>query len=284
MVLDPLVLSSTSGTCATASGSLTFIGNATVLLDLGGMRVLTDPNFLHQGQHAKLGYGLRSRRLKDPAMSLDEVLPVDLVVLSHHHGDHFDEVAAHDLPKDVPIVSTPHACRKLGRQGFTRTHALETWQSQPVVGGGVHLSVTGLPAQHAPNPVNRLLPPVMGSLLDVSVGAGSYRIYVSGDTLVHDALAEIPRRYPGIDLAVLHLGGTRIAGITLSMDGEAGARALAMLDPDEAVPVHFDDYTVFTSPVEEFEAAVRRQGLRTRVHRLDRGQTMRWELSRGRTR
>ena len=73
-------------------GSVTFIGTATVLVRLGTFTFLTDPNFLHAGDHAHLGYGLRSQRLTDPALELSELPPLDFVLLSHHHGDHFDHV------------------------------------------------------------------------------------------------------------------------------------------------------------------------------------------------
>src|SRR3954466_11837185 len=89
-------------------GSLTFIGTATVLIRYGGFTILTDPNFLHRGQSAKLGYGLRSRRLTEPALSIPELPPLDVVLLSHHHGDHFDEVAAAGLDHALPVVTTPH--------------------------------------------------------------------------------------------------------------------------------------------------------------------------------
>src|SRR3954470_21412125 len=140
-----------------AEADILFIGTATLLIRLGGFTVLTDPNFLHQGQHAKLGYGLRSVRRTEPALGIEELPPVDLVVLSHHHGDHFDEVAAAGLDPDVPIVTTAHAAAKLRRQGFRRPIALEPWSGQVVHRGPYRLRVTALPGKHAPQPLGALL-------------------------------------------------------------------------------------------------------------------------------
>jgi L-ascorbate metabolism protein UlaG (beta-lactamase superfamily) len=256
---------------STDQGTITWIGNATVLIEVLGLRILTDPNFLHAGQHAALGGGLRTRRLHDPARELEEVLPVDLVVLSHHHGDHWDAVADAGIPKDVPILTTDHAARKLRRSGFTRPLPLERWETARVVGGDGELLVTALPAKHAPQPLQAVLPPVNGSLLEVRRNGSSYRIYLTGDTLLHDQLAEIPRRIPGIDLAVVHLGGTKILGILLTMDGDQGARLLDLVDPDRAIPVHYEEYTVMKSPLRDFTEAVERRNVRTEIHTLDRG-------------
>src|SRR3954449_13356908 len=133
--------------------AITWIGTATVLLRLGPFTVLTDPNFLHQGDHAPLGYGLRSRRLTNPALEIDDLPALDLIVLSHHHGDHFDDIAARDLPKDVPIVTTAHAARKLARQGFTAAISINTWEVARFDIGEDRLAVTALPGRHAPGPM-----------------------------------------------------------------------------------------------------------------------------------
>jgi hypothetical protein len=139
-------------------GALTFVGNATTVLRLGGFTVLTDPNFLHAGEHAYLGLGLRSRRLLGPALDIDELPPLDLVLLSHHHGDHFDRIAAAELDPDLPIVTEPHSAEKLRSQGFRRPIALETWEQQHVVRGDRGLRITAMPAKHAPQPLRSLLP------------------------------------------------------------------------------------------------------------------------------
>jgi L-ascorbate metabolism protein UlaG (beta-lactamase superfamily) len=255
-------------------GSVLFIGTATVLLRYAGFTILTDPNFLHRGESAKLGYGLRSERLTEPALDIAALPPLDLVVLSHLHGDHFDEVAARELDKQVPILAPPQGAVTLSRWGFRGARALDTWQAHDVTKGDVRLRVTAMPGKHAPQPLGALLPAVMGSMLEFSTGGATvFRLYITGDTLVHDRLAEIPRRYPDIDLALLHLGGTRILGVLLTMDAEQGVRALEIVKPKTAIPVHYNDYGVFKSPLEDFQRAVAARALPTQVHYLAHGET-----------
>lgn len=264
------------------AGEITFIGTATVLVRFGGFTFLTDPNFLHQGQHAYLGLGLRSKRLTNPAMEIGDLPPLDFIVLSHHHGDHFDHIAARDLDKDVPIITDPHAAQKLRDQGFRRPIALETWQCQPVRRDDAEVRVTSTPGKHAPQPLAALLPPVMGSMLEFQSVAGSdvpLRLYITGDTLLYDGLREIPRRYPDIDLCLLHLGGTKVAGILLTMDADQGVQALRMIDPTAAIPIHYNDYTVFKSPLEDFQRAAAAAHLRTEIFYLAHGETHRFTRS-----
>ena len=214
-------------------GSVFFVGTATVIIRYGGFTLLTDPNFLHAGDHVHLGYGLRSRRLTNPAVEIEDLPPLDLVVLSHLHGDHFDRVAEAKLDKTLPIVTTPHAARYLEGKGFRPLEGLRTWESITVRKGDARLRVTAMPGTHAPGPMRKVLPPVMGSMLEFgeAEGATRLRLYISGDTLLHNRLREIPRRYPEIDLALLHLGGTRVLGILVTMDAEQGVEALRIIDP-----------------------------------------------------
>ncbi|MEV5548618.1 MBL fold metallo-hydrolase [Streptomyces sp. NPDC052309] len=256
---------------------LHFIGTATVLLRYGDLTLLTDPNFLHRGERAHLGYGLTSTRLTEPALDVTELPPVDVVVLSHLHGDHWDRRARRHLDRSVPIVTTAHAARRLRTwQGFDRAGGLRTWESCTFRQGGSQVRVTSLPGRHSLQPVlRRLLPPVMGSMLEFGPRDGPVRLrlYVSGDTLLYDGLDEIARRFPHAELAVLHLGGTRLpGGFVVTMDGAQGAELARRLGCPGVLPVHYDDYSVFRSPLDDFLTEVDRLGLRERLVSCARGQ------------
>ena len=247
------------------TGSLTHVGTATTLLSYAGITVLTDPNFLHRGQRAYLGKGLWSRRRTEPAMQPADLPPLDAVVLSHLHGDHFDRVARRELDRSLPLLTTRPAARRLRRQGFAEAVALDTWRSHEVVKGGARLRVTAVPGVHARGPLRAALPEVMGSVLEFSApGEPDLSVYVTGDTLLVDALREVPRRYPDLDLGLWHLGGTRIPfgrGALVTMDAAMGADLLELVHPRRTVPIHNDDYGVFTSPRNAFLAEATRRAL-----------------------
>lgn len=270
----PLVLDPYDTAPDLRRGSIFFVGTATVILRYGGFTILTDPNFLHKGDHVHLGYGLHSERLTQPAMTLDQLPPLDFVLLSHMHGDHFDHLVSERLDRRVPILTTKHAAASLKALGFQRPIALDTWEAIDVTKGASRMRVTAMPGKHAPGLLRLMIPPVMGSMLEFHSGASTaLRIYITGDTLIHEHLKEIPRRFPDIDIALLHLGGTRIAGVLLTMDAKQGVEAIRITNPQTAIPIHYNDYGVFKSPLEDFKAAVRAAGLEQRVHYLAHGET-----------
>ncbi|RBQ65826.1 hypothetical protein FVER14953_05261 [Fusarium verticillioides] len=197
-----------------------FIGTATTILEWEGFRLLTDPNFLHAGDHVHLGPGVTAERQTNPAVDLHELPSLDAILLSHYHEDHFDRLAGEALPV---------------------------------------IKVTGMPGKHVhPGPlaaVNDLLgavPPTNGWMLELGyrkVETGKlqtgYRIYISGNTLLVDELKEIPKclREERIDLMLIHLGGTTIPGpsaplIMVTLDAKQGVELMKMMDPEITIPIH----------------------------------------------
>jgi L-ascorbate metabolism protein UlaG (beta-lactamase superfamily) len=256
--------------------TLTFVGTATTLLRLGGFTVLTDPNFLHRGQRAYLGRGMWTKRHTEPALQPAQLPELDAVVLSHLHGDHFDRVARRELDRAVPMVTTRHAARHLRRRGFAVTVPLEPWQDTELNRDGRRLRITAVPAVHGGRLARAVVPPVIGTVLELSEpSAPPLRIYVTGDTLYRPGLAgALAERFPELDATVVHLGGTRILGMLLTMNAEQGADLVEQLHPPVTVPVHYDDYPVFRSPLADFLTTSRRRSLPTEVRVVRRGDTV----------
>jgi L-ascorbate metabolism protein UlaG (beta-lactamase superfamily) len=291
--------SNDSSSSTSTKGSIFFIGNATVLIKYAGFTILTDPTFIHMHEKVPLGYGLDTTRLTNPAMEINQLPPLDLVLLSHFHGDHFDQVTIRELDKSLPIVTNSHAVDELSIRGFTNTKKLETWENTTFTkkdnnNNYVELQITATPGRHGPFPVAMFLPKVMGSILDFkrkgdrndsnsTTSSNSnqlFRIYITGDTTVFDDIKEIPKRYPNIDLALLHLGGTTIMGIMLTMDAKEGLEMFNIVNPKKAIPIHYNDYDVFKSPIEDFQTKVKEAGIEDRVFYLNHGETYTFEVNR----
>ncbi len=263
-----------------AATSATFIGNATLVLRIGGVTILTDPSFLHAGDHVHVGYGVFAKRLLDPALEFAQLPPLDAVLLSHLHADHWDRAAERAIDRATPIVTTPQAARVLAKRGFGQTVPLQTWATKRFVGAdGESVDITAVPARHGPPPLDRLLPETHGHLLDTTLRDGrTLLVYISGDTLVFEGIHAIAKRFPGIDVAFVHLGGTRIPhrkiGILVTLDAKGGIDMLRILAPRTFVPIHSDDWSIFSSSLRDFLEAADADGSRDRVHPIGRGETL----------
>jgi L-ascorbate metabolism protein UlaG (beta-lactamase superfamily) len=271
---DEYTLTLPGGPAPPNAGSVQFIGTATVLLRYQGLTILTDPNFLPRGERVHLGYGMSSERRTAPALEFKALPPIDLVILSHMHEDHFDKLVRERLRRDVPIVTTPEASAQLDHLGFRQRYALRRWDSLTIRKGNARLRITALPARHGPRGATTLLPTVMGTMLDFaeSEAGAAYRIYISGDTVLFDDIGEIREHFPDIDLALLHLGGERLLGVIQgTMNGADGARMLQMLGAQRTIPLHTEDYGMYKSPLSEFQDAVAQAKLQERVIYLKPG-------------
>jgi len=261
---------------AMTDADLTFVGTATTVLRLGAFTVLTDPNFLHRGQRAYIGHGLWTRRRTEPALQPDRLPALDVVFVSHLHGDHFDRIARRGLDPTVPLVTTGQAARHLRRR-FEATVPLDPWQDTELRRDGQRLRITAVPGVHGPALVDKLLmPPVIGAVLELDgPSTPPLRVYVTGDTLFRpEAARGVAERFGGLDAIVVHLGGTRLLGMLLTMDAGQGADLVDLLRPPVTVPVHYDDYPVFRSPLADFLTQARRRGLPTEVRTVRRGETV----------
>lgn len=170
------------------NASLFFVGTATTIIEWAGLRIMTDPNFLHAGDHVHLGPGVTSKRVTDPAIDIEELPPIDIVLLSHYHADHFDQEVEEKLRRDLPIITTPHArqClvdQKSESERFTNVSAVDFWDSCLIkcvgpevrgTSGHTAVKVVGMPGKHVPpgpldvaNEILHAVPPTNGWMVEL---------------------------------------------------------------------------------------------------------------------
>jgi L-ascorbate metabolism protein UlaG (beta-lactamase superfamily) len=215
---------------------LTHVGGPTVLIEVGGWRLLTDPTFDPPGDHP-----VGSRVLvktSGPAVPPDALGPVDAVLLSHdQHPDNLDTLGREYLARVPLVLSTASAQGRLS--GLVR--ALPNWQriELPRPDGGV-LRVTGVPAQHGPDGSKHIVGEVTGFVLE---GDDLPSVYVSGDNASLDVVQAVADRLGPVEVAILFAGAAQTAlvpGAYLTLTSDGAARAAELLGARAVVPVHFE--------------------------------------------
>jgi L-ascorbate metabolism protein UlaG (beta-lactamase superfamily) len=242
--------------------SVRYVGGPTALLELGGLRLLTDPTFDPPGEHP-----VGSRVLvktSGPALPPEALGPVDAVLLSHHqHPDNLDTLGRNYLATVPLVLSTAAARDRLG--GTVR--ALPNWENAelPRPDGGL-LRVTGVPAQHGPDGTQHLVGEVTGFLLD---GDGLPRTYVSGDNASLHVVQAVADRLGPVEVAILFAGAAQTAlvpGAYLTLTSDGAAQAAEILEARAVVPLHFEGWTHFTQGRDTLVTAFERAGLADRLH------------------
>jgi L-ascorbate metabolism protein UlaG (beta-lactamase superfamily) len=237
--------------------SLLSTGGPTVLIELGGLRLLTDPTF-DEPQDYVSGSGAKLTKTEPAALGTDALGRIDAVLLSHdQHPDNLDH-SGRALLGYVPLVLTTvvGASRLTERRDTAHAEGLAPWQVRELArpDGGV-LTVTAVPALHGPEGFEERTGPVTGFLL---TAADLPTVYVSGDNASLRLVDEIAARVGPVDTAVLFAGAACVPEVygpaLLTLDGAGAAQAARILGARRTVIVHCDSWAHFT---EDFAAAER---------------------------
>jgi L-ascorbate metabolism protein UlaG (beta-lactamase superfamily) len=224
-----------------------FIGHATFLLQLPGLNVLTDPVFSARiGLFGRIG----PQRVRPPALSLDQLPAIDVVVLSHNHYDHLDLASLQWLARERrPRMIAPLGLAAwLGARGAANVTELDWWQShQPVAG----LAVTCTPAQHWSSrwPWDRGRTLWGGYWLRTA----DLTVYFCGDSGWCPHFAEIRQRLGSPDLAFLPIGAyaPRWFMQTMHMNPDEAVRAHLALGARRSLGMHFGTFQLSDEGIDE---------------------------------
>ena len=248
--------------------TLTYIGGPTMLSEIAGLRLLTDPTFDPGGSSYETpAYTLE--KVQDPAVAASALGSLDAVLLSHdHHFDNLDR-AGRALVSTAPcVLTTMIAAERLGSNATGLT-AWDVVKLPSPLGGA--LTITATPARHGPPGGDR--GPCIGFVLEWSKEP-QYAVYVSGDTVWFDGVEQVLASYP-IRLAILFLGAARVAVAGpshLTFTAEEGVRVARAAPRATIVPVHFEGWRHFTEGRKEIERAFASADLEGQLYWLEAGQ------------
>jgi L-ascorbate metabolism protein UlaG (beta-lactamase superfamily) len=233
---------------------LTLVRHATLLVELGGRRLLVDPMLDEEGARPPIGN--TPNAVPNPTVALpfppdDVVRDLDGIVVTHLHADHLDETAIRLLPRGVPVLCQPPDVERLEGHGLGPLVPIDD------AGVFVGLPVARTGGQHGTGEIARMLAPVSGFVLT----ADGRSLYLAGDTIwVPEVAAALERRRP--DVIVVNAGGARfLEGDPITMTPDDVIAVARAAPAARLVAVHMESINHCLVTRDELEAAVVEAGV-----------------------
>jgi L-ascorbate metabolism protein UlaG (beta-lactamase superfamily) len=246
----------------------TWLGHSTVLIEIDGVRVLTDPVW---GLRASPSQIAGPKRFQPVPVALKALPPIDAVLISHDHYDHLCYPTLRALAKtEVPIVTSLGVGAHLQGWGIApeRITELDWWQSHRLP--GTEVEITAAPSQHFSG---RGLKDRNATLWSSLVVRGpKHRVFFSGDTGLTDQYTEIRDRLGPFDLVMLEVGAFHPAWGDIHLGPENALQALQLLGGGAFLPVHWGTFSLamhaWDQPAETLLTLAPKQGVQLLMPQL----------------
>jgi L-ascorbate metabolism protein UlaG (beta-lactamase superfamily) len=243
---------------------VTYLGGPTAILEIGGLRIMTDPTLDPPGVYYS---GLLvHEKLKGPANV--DIGKIDMVLLSHdQHYDNLDYGGRELLQKVTMSYSTMAAAARM--QGTMI--GLTTWQTEVVKApDGTEILITSTPARHGPAAIEALQGDVTGFLLTVK-GAHDLEIYITGDTTYYEGVAEVAKEYHP-QFVFLFAGAAQVRGPFNVTMGTNDAMDTAIAFPSATIiPLHYEGWKHYTQNEKDIKKSYEVLGIDQRLKILEAG-------------
>jgi len=218
----------------------TWLGHSTVLIEIDGVRVLTDPVW---GKRASPSSLAGPKRFQPVPVTLRAMPPVDLVVISHDHYDHLDYPTIRELARTkVPFVTSLGVGAHLERWGVSpeRITELDWWETYRLPASG--LSVSAAPSQHfSGRGLSNRNSTLWSSLV---LRSPRHAVFFSGDTGLTTEYQVIRERLGPFDLVMLEVGGLHPSWGDMHLGPENALKALSLLGGGVFLPIHWGTFSL----------------------------------------
>lgn len=230
----------------------TWIGHATVLLNIFGTRILTDPVFSDRVGITLLGiFTLGPKRLVAPALKIEDLPPLDLILLSHAHMDHLDFPTLRKLDKSTPVVMAKNTSDLLSGRGWKEIHEID-WGEKISVGG---VEIEALPVRHFgwrfPWEHDRSKGYQDGRSFNAYLlSKNGKQIVFGGDTAYQENFRKLAERNIPVDLAIMPIGAYN-PWIAVHANPEQAVAMANHMNAKAIMPVHWNTFTLSYEPQNE---------------------------------
>lgn len=253
--------------------SLQLIGGPTALMTYGGLNILTDPTFDPPGEYPRPGSEIIVHKLAGPAITIENLPRIDVVLLSHdHHIDNLDHSGRRLLAHVPHVLTTIDGATRLGGGN---AFGLEPETSTTIEHPKGDVVVTAVLAEHGPPEVAARNGPVIGFVLRRS---GLPTVYVSGDNASVDVVRNTVSVHGPIDIAVLFVGGAMVPEAWgpsyLTLSPQQAAEAARLLGDAIIIPVHEDGWSLITAGPGDLHQAFTAAGVADRLRPIAPGDTV----------
>jgi Predicted Zn-dependent hydrolases of the beta-lactamase fold len=247
-----------------------------MLIEIGPMRLLTDPVFDPPGGTYHFGYGTSSKKLTPPASHPENIGKLDAVLLSHdQHEDNLDRRGRALLPNASQVLTTTVGAKRVGQHAI----GLNSWQSTTIKSDGFEIKVTAVPARHGSMGSHLIVGETTGFVLEwpeQKYGA----LYISGDSVWFKGIPEIAQHFR-IGTAILHIGRASfpITGpVWFTFSAKEAVQVVKALNPQTAIPIHYEGWKHFREPRAQAEKEFLAAGIKDKVQWLPLGQPFDLEI------
>lgn len=237
--------------------SAIYIGGPTVIIDILGIRFITDPTFDPAGTSYSLSGG-KVILEKSQSPSTNAIGHIDYVLLSHdQHSDNLDNSGRALLDKVFHVFTTRSGSQRLGGSAI----GMDPWEHHTIqLENGASITITATPARHGPAGIEKIAGDVVGFLLTV-VDKDTCEIYITGDTVFFEGVSAVSKKFKP-SLIFLFAGAARTRGpfnLTMSTN-DAIDTAFAFPDA-RIIPLHFEGWKHFTQNDKDLKSAFEAVGI-----------------------